>query len=756
MRKRLKNIIYYTLFLAVFGTLIGVVIKMGEARQPASTTVFRNILSGDFHSGLSGFISHLVHEIESPVTMFLLQIIVILFICRLFAYGFMKMGQPTVLGEILAGIVLGPSILGNIFPDVFSFLFKEESLGMINTVSAIGLVLFMFAIGMELDLNEIRKKLKVTVLISHTSIILPFFLGTLAAFYAYDLYAWEGTPFYSFALFVGISMSITAFPVLARIIQERKMTRTHLGGMALACAANGDITAWCLLALVVAIAQAGTMLSAVFTIVLAGVYLCAMLIPVRRFLRMFGEYYNEEEGIDKWMVALLFLILTTSACITQALGLHALFGAFIAGLIMPENLKFRRIMTEKVEDVSLTLFLPLFFVSTGLRTEIGLLNTPALWIMCGAIILAAVAGKVGGTYIAARIAGENVRNSLFLGALMNTRGLMELIVLTIGYEMKILSPPIFVALVIMTLVTTFMTGPLLAFLKFCFRKKDEREVQATHRRTGASFQLLLSFAQSKKGEPLLNLAQQMFSRGDKKLEITALHLTVGTEVNPLHAEDFESLSFGPLLYEASKLNISVRTHYDLTNDVGTEIVNIVKKGKYDFLLIGAGSSISAPVSKAKRRQGWNFLPGWSAVSETFLDPTAILKDKTRYFADHAECPVGIFVERNYVKPANILLLLANPDDLFLLEYLRPLLQSTLGRVAILRFESMDIREDFLDGFQSFSEQISQSRILPQDRITAETFIPYNFMLISYGTWNLLAERDASTLKRVPSTLIIRS
>ena len=332
---------------------------------------------------------------------------------------------PRCIGEIVAGIVLGPSVLGNLFPEASAFLFPVESLVNINMLSQFGLILFMFAIGMELNISEVRKKLKETILISHTSTIVPFFFGMLTAYFVYDKYADKSTPFLSFALFIGIAMSITAFPVLARIIQEKGLTKTHLGTISL------DITAWCLLAVVIAIAQAGSMLSAVYNILFSVLYIMFMFLAVRPFLRMIGHIYHNKEVIDKGLVAFIFLLLITSAYLTEILGLHALFGAFIAGVVMPGNVKFRKIMTEKVEDVSLALFLPLFFVSTGLRTEIGLLNKPELWWLCLIFIVVAIAGKFGGAMFSARFVGESWKDSLYIGALMNTRGLMELVVLTI-------------------------------------------------------------------------------------------------------------------------------------------------------------------------------------------------------------------------------------------------------------------------------------------------------------------------------------
>ena len=446
MGKGTKSIAFYLMMILVFGSLMYFIVKEGESQQVGTAVQTMQNAPQTMGEGFLVFWDSVTHHIQSSMGILLLQIITILIVCRLFGWMFQKIGQPTVIGEIVAGIVLGPSVLGHLLPGVSAFLFPLESLGNITILSQFGLILFMFAIGMELDIGEVRKKLKETILISHTSTIVPFFFGMLTAYYVYGSYAHKGTPFLSFALFIGIAMSITAFPVLARIIQEKGLTKTHLGTISLASAANGDITAWCLLAVVIAIAQAGSMLSAVYNILFSILYILFMFLAVRPFLRMIGHIYHNKEVIDKALVALMFLLLIVSSYFTEILGLHALFGAFIAGVVMPGNIKFRKIMTEKVEDVSLALFLPLFFVSTGLRTEIGLLNTPELWVMCGIFIVVAIIGKFGGALFSARFVGESWKDSFYIGALMNTRGLMELVVLTIGYEMKILPPSIFVLL----------------------------------------------------------------------------------------------------------------------------------------------------------------------------------------------------------------------------------------------------------------------------------------------------------------------
>ena len=249
--------------------------------------------------------------------------------------------------------------------------------------------------------------------------------------------------------------------------------------MAITCAAGDDVTAWCILAALIAIVKAGSSVSTLFTLAMVVSYLLIMLFVVRPLLKRLGTIYNKKEVVSKPMMAIVFLTLILSSYATEVIGIHALFGAFMAGVVMPQGMSFRKIVTEKLEDVSLVLLLPLFFVFTGLRTHIGLLSQGNLWVTCGWIILIAVAGKFGGSTLAAKAVGQSWKDSLSIGALMNTRGLMELVVLNIGYDLGILSPEVFTMMVIMALVTTFMTSPLLTLINWLFPEKKPA-VQPTH------------------------------------------------------------------------------------------------------------------------------------------------------------------------------------------------------------------------------------------------------------------------------------
>ncbi|MCI7287174.1 MAG: cation:proton antiporter [Parabacteroides sp.] len=748
--------------LLVFGGLMYFIIKEGEARQIQEAISVSNEAPHDLKEGFFVFKDLLMHHVESSIGILLLQIIVILITCRLFGWLFAKMQQPTVIGEIVAGIVLGPSVLGHLLPSVSAFLFPFDSLQNINMLSQFGLILFMFAIGMELNITEVRQKLKETILISHTSTIFPFFLGMVTAYFLYNKYAYESTPFLSFALFVSIALSITAFPVLARIIQEKGLTKTHLGTISLASAANGDITAWCLLAVVVAIAQAGSMLSAIYNIGFSFIYLLLMFTVIRPFLRMIGHIYHNKEVVDKGLVAFMFLLLIVSSYLTEILGLHALFGAFVAGVVMPDNIKFRKIMTEKVEDVSLALFLPLFFVSTGLRTEIGLLNSPELWYMCGIFILVAIIGKFGGSLVAARFVGETWKDSLYIGALMNTRGLMELVVLTIGYDMKILTPPIFVMLVLMTLVTTFMTTPLISFIQFCYQvfgKYKSHKVEWQQPQPGV-FKVLLSFGRASNGQVMLDVAHQMFAHTKDKLEITALHLTVGSDVNPLHTDNFEEVSFGPILYGAQKLNIPLKTRYEVSNNAGQDICEIANKEGYDFLLVGAGISLSdLPNDIAANQYRTSFYDKFLRhfkAPESWFYPGELLKDKTKMFIEQSLCPVGVFVNRKFVKASNTLIVIHFAEDLFLLNYADHLKQTTGSDLTILNLMSNEAKDIDLvtQRLFEYTELQHKAIVYNGNKLTQSVLSAYNFMLISYNTWNLLSEVSNEELQKMPSTLIL--
>ena len=370
--KNHKSSLFYFSVLSAVAITLWIVFKAGLLLERSRGTV-------PFEISASGQIFDFsVVNLHHPLSILILQILVIIITSRLLGWLMSLISQPTVIGEILAGIMLGPSLLGMYFPDITAFLFPAASLGNIQFLSQIGLILFMFIIGMELDVGLLKKRAGSAIVISNASIIIPYAMGVTLAYFLYTRFAPQHTTFLAFSLFLGIALSITAFPVLARIVQERGLTQTPLGATVITCAAVDDVTAWGILALVVAIANSSGIGGAVITIGLSLVYILLMLMVVRPVLNKIALKYTVRETISKPVVAIVLSTMLVSAWVTEVIGIHALFGAFMAGVIIPDNVRFKQIMAEKIEDVSLVLLLPLFFVYTGLRTQIGLLNDKRL------------------------------------------------------------------------------------------------------------------------------------------------------------------------------------------------------------------------------------------------------------------------------------------------------------------------------------------------------------------------------------------
>ena len=401
----------------------------------------------------------------------LIQIVVILITARVVGLLFRRIHQPQVIGEMVAGILLGPSLLGWLAPGVSTWLFPPASLGSLNAISQIGMVLFMFLVGLEFNPLNIASKKRAALVISHTSIIAPFLLGSLLSLYLYPRLSDDSVNFTTFALFVGTAMSITAFPVLARILAEHNLTQTSLGTLAISCAAIDDVSAWSILAGVVLLARRdSTFLSLLLAFAALAVFILVMLFAAPRLLRKLELTYRKHGKISQAVLSIVFLTMMLSAWITEQLGVHALFGAFLAGIVMPKADDFTNALTEKLKGVAVVLLLPLFFAFSGLRTSVGLLRGSEMWFYWTLICAAAIAGKFGGATLAARATGIHWREAAAVGVLMNTRGLIELVVLNIGLDIHVLSPALFTIMVLMALVTTLMTSP---FLHWLWRPKDE-------------------------------------------------------------------------------------------------------------------------------------------------------------------------------------------------------------------------------------------------------------------------------------------
>jgi Kef-type K+ transport system membrane component KefB len=393
----------------------------------------------------------------------LLAMIVVIIAARLLGAVFRRLAQPAVIGEVVAGILLGPSLLGRVAPSVSEYLLPRSVAPSLQIIAQLGVILFMFLVGLELDTSLLRKRTRATVAISHASIVLPLALGAMAALFIHEEFAPAGVPFNVFALFLGVSMSVTAFPVLARILTDRGISKTELGTLAISCAAVDDVTAWCLLAAVVGLARQdfGDVL---MTLALSAAYLVAMLVVVRPLLARLARRQELLGRITPDAVALIFIGLLASALATEYAGIHALFGAFLLGAIIPHESRMAKELKQKLEDPVVVLLLPAFFAYTGMRTQIGLLSDARSWLICAALVAVACAGKFGGGTLAARLTGLSWRDAAGIGVLMNTRGLMELVVLNIGLDLGVISPTLFAMLVVMAVVTTLATTPLLQLL----------------------------------------------------------------------------------------------------------------------------------------------------------------------------------------------------------------------------------------------------------------------------------------------------
>lgn len=758
MKKNLQNLLFYIGIISVFSVLIYITLIFGTELEAGRVFGKQNV---DISSSWEQFIETSLHNISHPLAILVLQIITIILAARVFGFICKKIGQPSVVGEIAAGIFLGPSFIGMYLPEFSQFLFPAKSLGNLQFLSQIGLILFMFVVGMELDLKVLKNKAHEAVVVSHASIIIPFTLGMGLAYFIYQGFSPQGVKFLPFALFIGIAMSITAFPVLARIVQERGLSKTKLGTVVITCAAADDITAWCLLAAVIAIVKAGSFISALYTILLAAGFVIIMLNVVRPFLKRVGDLRTGKDGMSKSIVAIFFVTLLVSAYATEVIGIHALFGAFMAGVIMPAQASFRKLFIEKVEDVSLVLLLPLFFVFTGLRTQIGLLNEGHLWQLCGMIILVAVVGKFLGSALAARFVGQSWRESLIIGALMNTRGLMELVVLNIGYDLGILTPEIFAMMVIMALVTTFMTSPALNLINRLLPEKIDLAEEKGQRRN--QFKILISFGSPQRGKSLLRLANSLIKKSAGNSVVTALHLSSSNELNQFNRDEYEQESFEPVKQEAEKLGQPVLTMFKPSDDIDREITKTANLGNFDLLLVGIGRSIfegtllgrilGFTTKMINPERLYDTLTG----KEKLFDNT-VFDERTRQIIKTSKIPVGILIDKELEKTEQVFVPIFSAADGFLLTYAQMLIQNSLSKVTILDVTGIVGQTAALSEKIAAIEKVNANHITlyNENKIEKEFISSHDLMLISSESWKTAVETQSVWLSNTPSVLIIKS
>jgi len=754
--KNLKNSLFYIVITGGFSALIYWILTKGKLLEENRKIVSPISVKDQWQE----FLTSMLHSLKEPLAILLLQIITIILVARFFGWLFRKIGQPSVIGEMIAGIVLGPSLVGMYFPEFFQTLFPAASLGNLKFLSQIGLILFMFVIGMELDLKALKNKANEAVVISHASIIVPFTLGVGLAYLLYHQFAPTGIEFASFALFLGIAMSITAFPVLARIVQERGIHKTKLGSIVITCAAADDITAWCILATVIAIVKAGSFVSSLYVIGLAIAYVFLMLKVVRPFLDRVGALKNSRQSLSKPVVAIFLLTLIISAYTTEIIGIHALFGAFMAGTIMPDNAKFRGIIIEKVEDVSVILLLPLFFVFTGLRTQIGLLNDPFLWQMTGLIIAVAVIGKFFGSALAAKFVGQNWRDSLTIGALMNTRGLMELIVLNIGLDLGVLTTEIFTMMVIMALVTTFMTGPALDLINFAFKTKGiiiSEEVEQDKK-----FKVLISFGNPERGKSLLRLANSLVRREEKNSAVTAMHLTLSNEIHTFDIEDQEKKSFAPLIAESEQLNQKLITLFKASSDIDSDIIEIANQGEYDLLLVGLGQSIFEGTLLGKVLGYTTRIINPDRLIDKFIGKEGLFEnspfdERTRQIIAKSKMPVGILVDKDLNSLEQIFMPIFSIEDAFLLDYAKKLIVNNESKITLIDPNgAIKNNKEVYEKIDRIERRSANYIAMMEERVIKKDFLAnQDIMMISLDSWKKLVNSQSTWLSNIPSVLIIK-
>lgn len=522
------------------------------------------------------------------ILILLLQLALILAVSRVMGWLFGYFRQPHVMGEMVAGIMLGPSVFGALAPTLAKSIFPPESIVALNVLSQVGVIFFLFLVGLELDPKLLRNRGHTAVIVSHVSIIAPFLLGAALTLYLYPR-LFNDAPrmsFTSVSLFLGAAMSITAFPVLARILTERNIHKTEVGAIAITCAAVDDVTAWCILAFVVAIARATGLVPGLVTAGLSLAYVGLMFTVVRPFLGRLEGIYNRRGMVSQSLVAIVILLVLLSAATTEAIGIHALFGAFLMGTMMPKGTRFVRALSEKLEDYTVVFLLPIFFAYTGLRTQIGLLDRGELWFDTLLIILVACLGKFGGSTLAGRLCGLNWSHAATVGILMNTRGLMELVILNIGLQEGVITPAVFAMMVIMALVTTAMTTPILS-LVFPTRLPDV--VGGVAKEGG--YRVLVPVSLPESGPALARIAWAIIGPAANAGRALALNLRRPAEheayrsgLNEVVDEPLTPLT--PLMAEASKIKLPVETVVFTSRDFAGDISAVANARRVDLVLMG--------------------------------------------------------------------------------------------------------------------------------------------------------------------------
>lgn len=638
----------------------------------------------------------------NATTVLFLQILSILFLTFLVTRLFRFLGQPDVIGEMTAGIILGPSLLGLLSPEAYQFLFPPASLPNLQSLSQLGLLVFLFLIGMEIDLGHLKQNVQSAMLVSHASILLPFVMGVALAIWLFPDFAPGGVHFLSFGLFLGTAMSITAFPVLARIVQERGLMETLSGRMAITVAAVDDATAWCVLALVVALVKATGIASAIGTVVLAILYVLSMAYIVRPLVHRMGQVYFTREIVGRGVMAVIILLIIGSSLLTELIGIHAFFGAFMAGVILPSDSRFRRIISEKLEDFAGVILLPLFFAYTGVRTDFALVVQSGNWPVFFWVFLVAVAGKLGGGLIAARLSGIGLLDSLKIGVLINTRGLVELIVLNVGLDLGVLSQELFSVMVLMALSTTFMTGPILTWLT-----KPEKLPPAAPVRENIMF----AFGPVLTGLSLLRLGALLRS---EKQDLVAVHLYPSGDLVP-RADQEEGKIFTSLKARAEEMQLDLRTIEAVSTDIAQDLSLLVERESPEILLVGGARSVFS-----RNRIG-------GKVGDLLRD---------------CDAAVGIYVEKDLPREFKAAgLLCSRKKDDFLFDY-----------GARLKTAGIDVT--VVASSESIMEQLVSAKIPFPIRLDTDIYGEFDLLVLSVPHWLEKRYSDPDWMEDPPCSMLL--
>jgi Kef-type K+ transport system membrane component KefB/nucleotide-binding universal stress UspA family protein len=647
------------------------------------------------------------------VILVLIEVLIVIGMSRLIGLALEWIKQPLVIGEIVAGIMLGPSLFGWVAPNLAATLFPRSTVPFLNVLSQVGLIFFMFLIGLELEPKYLKGKTNVAILTGFISVLVPFALATLLALLLYPLLSHGNVSFTAFALFLASATSMTAFPVLARIITEKNLQATYLGTLALTSAAVNDLVAWCLLAVAIAVAREGSIGGAWHTIIALLLYIGFMMTVGRSFLQRLAIYYRRTKRLNQLLLALIYMGVVASALITELIGIHLIFGAFLLGTIMPKNAGLVREIAGKTKDFVLIFLLPVFFAYSGLRTQIGLVNRPELWLLCGLVLLVAIAGKYTSTYIAARFSGIEKREASALGWLMNTRGLTELIVLNIGLSLGVITPLLFTMLVIVALVTTFMTSPLLEWTYptrliglDVVEKEDEPEASreiATIASYGQIYRILVPVANPSTQKGLVQLAVAI-----------ALNYQQPTAVHPLSLIELsEDYMFESTPIDANRLIEERRQQLE-------ELIDTLEPPStrsYVHPIIRISSNVAQETAEiAELEPADLILVGWHrpAFSNNRLG------GRVGQILTTAQVDVAVFIDRGKKRLENLLVpYSANiHDDLALILALRLLINRDTCLLKILQVVSENrVKNEMSHELHKMMQQLPQS---VRDRIDIQT------------------------------------